>query len=60
MRNWVERLTARCRSLEAAGYLLPADGERIIARQRERVAPLFEEIPSKEKVAHDKANSPAD
>jgi hypothetical protein len=41
-------LTARCRSLEAAGFLLPADSERIVSRQRERVAPLFEKVAASE------------
>jgi hypothetical protein len=42
--EYLSRLTAQARSLEAAGYLLPADVERIVSRQRERVSPLFEAL----------------
>lgn len=42
--EYLSRLAAQARSLEAAGYLLPADVERVVSRQRERVAPLFESL----------------
>jgi hypothetical protein len=42
--RYVEQLTAECRDLQDAGFMLAEDVQRTIAVQRERVAPLFEKI----------------
>jgi hypothetical protein len=39
--NYLQKLSAVCRDMEAGGLLLPEDGERIIARQKERIGELF-------------------
>lgn len=42
--EYLSRLAAQARTLEAGGYLLPADVERIVSRQRDRTAPQFEAL----------------
>jgi hypothetical protein len=39
---YLTQLAAKCRELEAAGYLLAEDTERVIQMQRDRAKPLFE------------------
>ncbi|REJ96168.1 MAG: hypothetical protein DWQ34_04565 [Planctomycetota bacterium] len=42
LETYLTRLEAECRSLVDDGYLLEEDVDRIVARERERVAPVFE------------------
>jgi hypothetical protein len=42
--NYLAQLAASCRVLESSGYLLAEDVERTLQVQRERVAPLFQQI----------------
>ncbi|MDP6445383.1 MAG: alpha/beta hydrolase domain-containing protein [Pirellulaceae bacterium] len=41
---YLQKLEKQCRQFVAQGYLLEEDVERIVNRQRERAAPLFEKI----------------
>jgi hypothetical protein len=40
--TYLKQLTARCREMQAAGYLLEEDVERVVRRQQERAATAFE------------------
>ncbi len=42
LETYAKELTAKCRELRAAGYLLDEDVERIVRRQRERAATAFD------------------
>tara|TARA_R110001592_G_scaffold159467_3_gene390948 strand:- start:8949 stop:11033 length:2085 start_codon:yes stop_codon:yes gene_type:complete len=47
LETYLQQLSAQCQAYEQSGYLLPADRERILDTQRERVAPLFDQIKEK-------------
>tara|TARA_R110002167_G_scaffold342940_1_gene551808 strand:- start:3364 stop:5448 length:2085 start_codon:yes stop_codon:yes gene_type:complete len=49
LKTYLQQLSARCQTYEQSGYLLPEDRERILETQRERVAPLFDQIKEKAK-----------
>jgi len=44
LQGYLTQLEAQCRQLEKAGYLLSEDVRRTLSVQRQRVAPLFEQI----------------
>ncbi len=47
LETYMEKLEAQCHAYEARRYLLPEDTARILETQRERVSPLFEQLPAR-------------
>jgi len=44
LEGYLAKLEAQCRALESAGYLLREDVERLLAEQRRRAEPIFQQI----------------